>query len=92
MRCGSPSNSEVGITFGTNIDVTCDFNFNHLINQMNSKKYQGKLYQLLVLGDTGIYYDVPVYMSGSSQPIKRFFLEDTYSFTNRIKVASSIKL
>ena len=64
----------MGVTFGTNIEVLCEFDFNNLINEMNSKTYQGKLYQLLVLGDTGTYYDVPVYMSGSTQPIRRFFL------------------
>ena len=92
MRCGTPSNSEVKMTFGTNIEIVCEFNFNHLLNQMNSKQYQGILYQLLVLGDSGAYFDVPVYMSGSSQPIKRFFLEDTYSAANRLKVATSLNL
>lgn len=74
MRCGTPSDSELGVVFGTNIQASCSFDFNNFITQINRKQYQGKLYQLLVQGDDQNYYDVPVYMSGASSPIKRFFL------------------
>lgn len=74
MRCGTPSDAELGITFGTNIQASCSFDFNNLINQINSKRYQPKLYQLLIQGDDQNYYDVPIYMTGSSSPLKRIFL------------------
>ncbi len=47
---------------------------------------------MLVKGDSGSYYDVPVYMSGSSQPIRRFFLQDKYTYSNKINVLSSFTL
>lgn len=31
MRCGIPTDSELGVTFGTNYEITCDFDFNNLI-------------------------------------------------------------
>jgi hypothetical protein len=74
MRCGTPSNLEVGVAFGTNMEVSCSFDFNHLVTQMNSLQYQGKVYQLLVQDDTLAYFDVPVYMPASPSPIRRFFL------------------
>lgn len=92
FRCGTASDSEISVTFGTNIEMSCSFNFNNLINQMNSKNYKNKLYQLLVQGDTGSFYDVPVYLSGSSQGTKRFFLEDAYTFTSKVNVLTSLVL
>jgi hypothetical protein len=92
MRCGTPSDSELGVVFGTNIQASCSFDFNNFITQINGKQYQGKLYQLLVQGDDQNYHDVPVYMSGSSSPVKRFFLEDTYTYTNKINVLTSFTL
>jgi hypothetical protein len=46
---------------------------------------------MLVKGDDNKYYDVPVYMPAASQPIRRFFLEDTYTYTNKINVLTSFK-
>ena len=92
MRCGTPTDAEVTLTFGTNIETSCKFNFNHLLNQINGKQYQAKMYQLLVLGNNGSYFDVPVYMAGSSQPIRRFFLEDTVSSTTTINVLTALTL
>lgn len=89
MRCRTPTNSELGVVFGTNIKATCEFDFNNLIIQMNSKQYQGKLYQMLIKGDDNNYYDVPVYMPDSAQPIRRFFLEDTYTYPNKMSVLTS---
>ena len=76
MRCGTPSNLEVPFTIGSNYDVTCNYNFNNLIRLLDSKQEKGRVYQLLVKGGDGSYYDVPVYMPGESQGIKRFFMED----------------
>ena len=66
MRCGVPSNAEIGISFGTNIEASCSFDFNNLITQMNSINWKSKTYQMLVQGDSGSYYDIPVIMSGSN--------------------------
>ena len=48
----------------------------------------------MVEGDSGVYYDVPVYMPGSTQAIRRFFLEDYYSITltNTLKVLTKFTL
>jgi hypothetical protein len=59
---------------------------------MQSKKYQGKVYQILILGDGSTYYDVPVNMPGSSQSIKRFYLEDSYTSSTSISVLSGFTL
>ena len=72
--------------------MSCSYNFNHLVAQMAGKQYQSKVYQLLVQGDTGTFYDVPVYLSGSSQGTRRFFLEDTYSYPSKINVLTSLTL
>jgi hypothetical protein len=59
---------------------------------MQSKNYKSKVYQILIQGDGGIYYDVPVSMPGATQTIKRFFLEDSYTSTTSINVLSSFTL
>jgi len=59
---------------------------------MSGKQYKSKLYQLLVQDDSGSYFDVPVYLSGSTQGTRRFFLEDTYSYPSKINVLTSLTL
>jgi hypothetical protein len=51
MRCGLPSNSNIGLTMGSNIDVSCDYNFNNLLGQIAGKNYQAYIYQILLLGE-----------------------------------------
>jgi hypothetical protein len=92
MRCGTPSNSEITFTLGTNMQASCSYDFNNLVSLMSSKQWKSKTYQLLIQGDGGSYYDVPVYMPGATQAIRRFFLEDTYSYANKINVLSSFVL
>jgi hypothetical protein len=46
-----------------------------LIAMMSGRQWKGRVYQLLVQGDGGTYYDVGVNMPGSSQTIKRFSLK-----------------
>lgn len=75
MKCGTPIDSNAQITMGTNIRVTCTYNVNSLIAMMSGRQWKGRVYQLLVQGDGGTYYDVGVNMPGSSQTIKRFSLK-----------------
>jgi hypothetical protein len=79
MKCGTPSDTTAQITIGVNIRVACNYNVNSLIAMTGGYQWQGKTYQLLVKGDDGNYYDVAVLMPGSSQTIKRFFIEDTFT-------------
>ena len=92
FRCGTPSDSEVGVVFGTNVELACSYNFNHLVASIASKQHQNKLYQLLVQGDSGLFYEVPVLLPGSSQGTRRFFLEDAYSSSTKINVLTSLLL
>ena len=77
---------------GSNYEVNCDYNFNNLIRLLNSKQQKGRVYQILVKGGDGNYYDVPVYMPGATQAIKRFFTEDAYTYTDRITVMTGCTL
>lgn len=79
MKCGTPSDTTAGITMGVNIRVTCSYNVNSLIAMTGSTQWKGTVYQLLVKADDGSYYDVAVQMPGTSQTIKRFFIEDTFT-------------
>ncbi len=92
MKCGTPSDTTAQVEIGTNIRVTCTYNVNHLIAMMGGKQWRGKTYQLLVKSDDGNYYDVGVTMPGSSQPIKRFFIEDTTSTAGKITLMSGFTL
>ena len=56
MRCGLPSDSDTVLSIGSNIDVTCDFNFNNLLAQRAGKNYQTYLYQLFLMGDNNKYF------------------------------------
>ncbi|MEQ1790524.1 MAG: hypothetical protein ABL857_08780, partial [Rickettsiales bacterium] len=47
---------------------------------------------LFIMDDNSQYYEVFAYLQGNSQPVKRFFLEDTTSVANKITVATSVKL
>jgi hypothetical protein len=48
MRCGLPHQTDLGFTLGTNIQVSCDFNFNNLVQQIESNTYQNYVYQLFI--------------------------------------------
>jgi len=56
MRCGTPSDSGLTLILGTNIRTTCTYDFNNLLLLMQSKQYVGKMYQMLIKGDTNSYY------------------------------------
>lgn len=58
---------------------------------MAGKTYQNYLYQLLVQGQNGAYFEVNAYLNGNPQPVKRFFLEDTFTSTTSITVLTSFK-
>jgi hypothetical protein len=74
MRCGTPPSTDIAFILGSNFQTTCTYDFNNLITLMQSKNYKSKVYQILIQGDGGTYYDVPVNMPGANQAIKRFFL------------------
>lgn len=74
MKCGTPTDAGAQVQVGTNIRVTCNYNVNSLIGMMSGKQWKGRVYQLLVQGDDGSYYDVGVVNPGSSQTIKRFYI------------------
>ena len=90
MRCGTPSQTDFALGIGSNIEVSCDFNFDNLVAQIGGKTYQSYVYQLLILGQNGNYYEVNTYIDGSSQAVKRFFLEDTYTSSTELTVMTSM--
>lgn len=45
-----PSNADTTLLIGSNIDVSCSFNFNNLLAQIAGKNYQSYVYQLFLLG------------------------------------------
>lgn len=51
IRCGLPSDTDTGILIGSNIEISCSFNFNNLLAQVAGTNYQSYVYQLLVMGD-----------------------------------------
>lgn len=60
--------------------------------KLTGKKWRGKVYQLLIQGDNGFYYDVSVYMPGSFQAIKRFFTEDIYTDAAKITLLTGFTI
>jgi hypothetical protein len=92
MKCGTPMDAGAQVTIGTNIRVECTYNVNSLIAMMSAKQWKGRVYQLLVQGGDGKYYDVGVNMPGSSQTIKRFFIEDTFSSSSQITLMTGFAL
>lgn len=56
IRCGLPSDADTGILIGSNIEISCNFNFNNLLAQLSGTNYQSYMYQLLVMGDNGQYF------------------------------------
>jgi hypothetical protein len=91
LRCGLPQNTDLPIQIGNNIQISCNFNFNNLVAQMGSQTYKSYVYQLLIQGQNGAYYEVSTYINGNSQPVKRFFLEDTFTSTSSVNVLTSLK-
>lgn len=98
MRCGLPTNADSLLWIGSNIEVSCEFNFNNLLAQLAGKSHRSHLYQLFVFGDkendneTDKYYEVNVYINNNPQPVKRFFLEDTFTSKTSINVMTAMKL
>lgn len=92
MKCATPTDTETQIEIGTNIRVSCTYNVNNLIAQIGGKQWRGKTYQLLVKSDDGNYYDVGVSMPGSSQTIKRFFIEDATTNAGKITLMTGFTL
>lgn len=92
MKCGTPTDAGAQVQIGVNIRVTCSYNVNSLIAMMGGRQWKGKVYQLLVQSDDGNYYDVGVTMPGSTQAIKRFFIEDTFTSNNQINLMTSFAL
>jgi hypothetical protein len=92
MKCGTPSDAGLQVTMGTNIRMTCTYNVNSLIAMAGGRQWRGKTYQLLVQADDGSYYDVGVTMGGSSQAIKRFFIEDTFTSNSQITLMTGFTL
>lgn len=79
---------------GNNLYKTCEFNFNNILNLMQSSKHNSYLYSLFVADENKQYYQVPVYVNGKTEAVMRFFLEDTFSvpITSKLTVATSISL
>jgi|JI7StandDraft_1071085.scaffolds.fasta_scaffold994635_1 hypothetical protein len=44
FRCGLPSNNSAAINIGDNIEVSCTFNFNYLVEQSQANQYRNYLY------------------------------------------------
>lgn len=92
MKCGTPVDAWAQVSIGTNIQVTCTYNVNSLVALMGGKQWKGRVYQLLVQGGDSNYYDVGVTMPGSSQTIKRFFIEDTFTSSSQINLMTAFVL
>lgn len=92
IRCGLPSNTGTGVLIGSNIDISCSYNFNNLLAQLAGTNYHSYVYQVLVMGDNNQYYPINTYINSNSQPISRFFLEDTYTSSTSITVLTGMSL
>lgn len=55
MRCGLPHKTDMEFALGSNIAVTCDFNFNNLAQQIESNTYQNYVYQLFIESASGSF-------------------------------------
>ena len=55
MRCGLPHKTDMEFALGSNIAVTCDFNFNNLVQQIESNTYQNYVYQLFIESASGSF-------------------------------------
>lgn len=47
---------DLSILIGNNININCQYNFNHLLKQIIGQNYRNYLYQLFLLGDNNYYY------------------------------------
>ena len=65
MRCGTPTQTDYSIGIGNNIEVNCVFNFNNVVTQMVANSYKSYVYQMFILGENGIYYEVKAYLGGN---------------------------
>lgn len=79
LRCGMPSYNSASLKVGNNIEFTCDFNFNYLLESASSYTHQSYVYELFLQGASNQYYQVAVYLDGASTPTRRFFMEDLYT-------------
>jgi len=71
--------------------VNCAFDFNNLAAQMAGANFKSYVYQMLIQGQNAAWYEVNVYLSGNSQPVKRFFLEDTFTSSNAVNVMTGMR-
>jgi hypothetical protein len=87
------SSSVTTFKVGNNLLKTCSFNFNNVLNLMQSKKYINYVYSLFIADNNKAYFNVPVYVNSQTNAVKRFFLADTFSvpLSGKLTVATSIK-
>lgn len=58
---------------------------------MAGANFKSYVYQMLIQGQNAAWYEVNVYLSGNSQPVKRFFLEDTFTSSNAVNVMTGMR-
>ena len=91
FRCGVPYNSSASIQLGNNIEVTCSFDFDYLAEKIGTNTYRNYLYEMFLMTSNNDFYPVTVYIGKSTTPVKRFFLEDTYTNPTSINVMTYMK-
>lgn len=85
MQCQF-SNESSTFKIGNNFKRSCDFNFNNIVNLLQSSRHVSHVMGLFVADHTGSYYQVPVYVNGGTDPVGRFFLQDTFSLAGSGKL------
>lgn len=61
--CGLPNNNSLSIRVGNNIEISCFFNFDHLVKKLSTFTYKNYVYELLIKGSDDVYYQVPIYIN-----------------------------
>lgn len=59
------------------------------MQRSSSSTYKNYLYELYLQGADSKYYPVPIYMGQSTTPIRRFYLEDTFTSKTSINIITS---
>ena len=91
-RCGMPSDNSIDLKIGNNIDFTCSYNFNYLLEMAAADTYTDYLYELLLQGADNKFYPVAVYLDGAPSATRRFFLQDTFTSSTTVKILTSFDL
>ena len=62
VTCGMPSFNSGDLKIGNNIDFSCSYNFNYLLEMAAGHTYKEYVYELFIQGANEDYYQVAIYL------------------------------